>query len=308
MDSLEICKDSFVEKDLKHYYSDMLYRVNLGNSPGYIYFLFEHKSYPDGLVHLQLLEYMTRIWRLDMKQSKKRKLPVIIPLLLYHGPKRWHAKVNFSSVLAGPVGMLAEYIPDFSYVLYDLSRYSDEDIKGPILERVVLLTLKHIFDPNFKRKMPEIFSLLKEILNTENGLNCLKVLIKYIFSNVEDLTTEQFQTIVTGVLSKDKGEMVMTLAERLINQGRKQGLRQGIELGEEKGLKRGIELGEEKGHKQGLLEGIEFAVIIKFGDTNDSKLLMKKIGNIKDINRLKALKGKIRGALTPAELMKEIQN
>ena len=165
---------------------------------------------------------------------------------------------------------------------------------------MVLLTLKHIFDPDFKRKMPEIFSLLKEILDTENGLNCLKVLIKYIFSNVEDLTTEQFQTIVTGVLSKDKGEMVMTLAERLINQGREQGLRQGIELG--------IEQGEEKGRKQGLLEGIEFAVIIKFGDTNDSKLLMKKIGNIKDINRLKALKGKIRGALTPAELMRDIEN
>ncbi|MCD4720750.1 MAG: Rpn family recombination-promoting nuclease/putative transposase [Desulfobacula sp.] len=39
LDSLEICKDTFIEKDLKDYYSDMLYKVNLGEDPGYIYFV-----------------------------------------------------------------------------------------------------------------------------------------------------------------------------------------------------------------------------------------------------------------------------
>ncbi|MBU0994489.1 MAG: Rpn family recombination-promoting nuclease/putative transposase [Proteobacteria bacterium] len=39
----------------------MLYKVTLGEEPGYIYFLFEHKSWPDALIHLQLLEYMINI-------------------------------------------------------------------------------------------------------------------------------------------------------------------------------------------------------------------------------------------------------
>ena len=47
LDTLEICKDSFIEQDLKDYYSDMLYRVAFGESSGYIYFLFEHKSFSD---------------------------------------------------------------------------------------------------------------------------------------------------------------------------------------------------------------------------------------------------------------------
>lgn len=83
LESLEISKDSFVEKDLADYYSDMLYKVTLSGSPGYVYVLFEHKSYYDKYVHLQLLEYMVKIWRLFLKQQRKKKkkesLPIVIP-------------------------------------------------------------------------------------------------------------------------------------------------------------------------------------------------------------------------------------
>ena len=70
---LEICKDSFIDPELKTYFSDMLYPVRLHGEPGYMYVLFEHKSYEDRLIHLQLLEYMLRIWRLHVKQQTSRE-------------------------------------------------------------------------------------------------------------------------------------------------------------------------------------------------------------------------------------------
>ncbi|MBU1195866.1 MAG: Rpn family recombination-promoting nuclease/putative transposase [Proteobacteria bacterium] len=296
LDSLEICKDTFIENDLKNYYSDMLYKVDFEGTPGYIYFLFEHKSYPDKLVHLQLLEYMLKIWRLDLKQHKTKKLSIIIPLLLYHGPQKWTAKESFSSMLKGPVDIMKDYIPDFRYVLYDLSRYSDNDIKGTITARVVMLIFKHIFKQDFAQKLPGIFTLLKDLSEKETGLQYFESLIKYIFSNVEDITPEQFQTIVSNTLSEDKGGMIMTLAEKLRDEGRQKGLEQG----REKGLAQGIE--------QGLVEGLEFAVSIKFGDTDDCKTVITKIKSIKDINRLKALKGIIKSASTVPELIRFIEN
>jgi predicted transposase/invertase (TIGR01784 family) len=57
LETLEISKDSFIEKELADYYSDMLYKVTLSGTPGFIYVLFEHKSYYDRYIHLQLLEY-----------------------------------------------------------------------------------------------------------------------------------------------------------------------------------------------------------------------------------------------------------
>jgi predicted transposase/invertase (TIGR01784 family) len=56
--TLEICKDSFVDKNLKEYFSDLLYKVSLEGKTGYVYLLFEHKSYSKKATSLQLLSYI----------------------------------------------------------------------------------------------------------------------------------------------------------------------------------------------------------------------------------------------------------
>ncbi len=205
LDSLEICKDTFIENDLKDYYSDMLYKVNF---------------------------------------------------------------------------------------------------KGTIMARVVMLIFKHVFDPKFADKLPGIFSLIRDLSEKETGLQYFESLIKYIFSNVEDITAEQFQIIVSNTLSEDKGDVIMALADKLRNEGRVQGLEQG----RVQGLEQGRVQGREQGIELGLLEGLEFAVSIKFGDTDDSKTLITKIKSIKDINTLKALKGKIKSASTAPELLSSIED
>ena len=43
-------------------------------SAGCVYLLFEHKSYHDKYVHLQILEYMVKIWRLHIKQHKGKSV------------------------------------------------------------------------------------------------------------------------------------------------------------------------------------------------------------------------------------------
>ncbi len=282
--TLEICKDSFIEKDLQDFYSDMLYKVRIREATGYIYFLFEHKSYPDSLIHLQLLEYMVKIWRLGLKQANTRKLPIVIPLVLYHGKDRWTLDKRFTSLFEGPADELSDYIPDFEMLVYDLSRYSDAQIKGTIMARVTLLLLKHIFEPDISDKLPNIFMLLKDLVDQETGLQYFESLIKYVFSNVDGMTTERIHSIVSNTLSEEKGGIIMTLAEQLENRG----------------LQKGLE--------QGLLEGIELAVSIKFGDTEDCRRVITKLKTIQDINRLKALKGKILSAKTVPDLMKSMDN
>ena len=172
LDTLEISKDSFIEKKLAEYYSDILYKVNLTDgSQGFIYVLFEHKSYYDRFVHLQLLEYMVKIWRLYIKQNQGEnlQLPIVIPLLICHARKEWpRDTVRLTSLMSGPVEDLVGYIPDFGFELYDLHRFSDDEIKGTISSRVILLLLKHIRDPDLKQKLPDILSLLKALGGERN--------------------------------------------------------------------------------------------------------------------------------------------
>ncbi len=178
LDSLEICKDSFVTEELGEFFSDILYKIGISDESGYVYFLFEHKSYPDAGIHFQLLQYIVEIWRQHKKENRSGKLPPIIPLVLYHSEKKWEVDTRFSSAVMLPNGSFLEFVPDFRFILYDLSRYSDEEIKGEILLKVALLIMKHIFDEKLAPKLPGIFELFRELLSKDTGLKYIETLLR----------------------------------------------------------------------------------------------------------------------------------
>jgi predicted transposase/invertase (TIGR01784 family) len=283
LDTLEISKDSFIEKELADYYSDILYRVMLkdGNQ-GFIYVLFEHKSYYDKFVHLQLLEYMVKIWRLHIKQHKEPPdyLPIVIPLLVCHAGKEWPENTErLKFLLSGPVEELAGYIPDFAFELYDLHRYSDDQIKGNILSRVVLLLFKYIFTPQLHHKLPEIFSLLRTLRGKETGQQYIEVVFRYLTSALEDdeVSVKQMKEIAEKVISKETGEYIMTLAEKLRNEG------------------------EVKGEIKGFKEGIELGITLKF--PGDIDTVMAEVNKIDDLGTLKEIKETIKTAQDISEIM-----
>lgn len=81
-------------------FSDLFFRVDVNNNEGYIYFLFEHKSYKDKLVIFQLLRYMIEIWESKIKKENNNKLPIIILLLIYHDKGHWNIKTKLSEMIS----------------------------------------------------------------------------------------------------------------------------------------------------------------------------------------------------------------
>ena len=123
IDALEPQKDSFINKRLEEGFSDMLFRVNINKKEGYIYFLFEHKSYISKDISLQVLKYMIEIWESKMKKEGVAELPIIIPLVIYHGKDNWNIKTSLGEIIAGYnelSGNLQKYIPNYKYLLYDI--------------------------------------------------------------------------------------------------------------------------------------------------------------------------------------------
>lgn len=232
-DSLDICKDSFVDDDLKAYYADILYSVNFEGQPGYVYILFEHKSYPDRLIHLQMLEYMLKIWRLHLNQhktGKNRSLPIILPVLLYHGREPWPYERQFIDQFCGPAETLLDSIPDFRILLVDLSRYTDDDIRGTLTSRIILLLFKHIFHPDLRAKLPDIMEFLREVIAQKSGLRMLEIVLRYIYSAAENtLSVDDVVNIVRRTLQAHGGEIPMTIAQQLLQQGREEGRKEAME-------------------------------------------------------------------------------
>lgn len=69
MDTLESQPTSYISKELKEQFTDLLFRVNILEREAYIFFLFEHKSYRDRMVIFQVLKYMIAIWEAKIEEG-----------------------------------------------------------------------------------------------------------------------------------------------------------------------------------------------------------------------------------------------
>ena len=106
-------------------------------------------------------------------------------MVLYHGRKKWEISTQFSSIIEGPCEAFKEYVPDFKYILFDLTQYTDEQIKGSVQTQLALLLLKYILDPDLFKKLPNILSLFSEIFHQDTGLQTIEVMLRYLFSTIE---------------------------------------------------------------------------------------------------------------------------
>lgn len=231
LDSLEYMKEKFVDETLSKYYSDFLYKVNFKDRiDGFIFLLLEHKSWPARFTAFQALKYIVHVWDLYLANHDKAKyLPPVIPLVLYHGKNKWNLDTCFSKLFKTP-GPLKVFIPDFKYLLLDISHEPDENIKGSPILQILLNTLKYIFKPGIKNKLPEIIELFKKIENKNTALDYLVVLINYLLSTAGNLENEEIEVTVSNVFSEG-GDLMATIAEKLINQGIEKGIDQGIDKG-----------------------------------------------------------------------------
>jgi predicted transposase/invertase (TIGR01784 family) len=231
--TLEISKDSFIDPTLEEHLSDLLYKITLYEGvETHIYVLFEHKSYPERIIAFQLLRYMVRIWEQALKQ--KQKLLPILPLVIYHGRSRWTIPTDFTALL-DPPEVLKPYVPAYQYRVFDLTRYSDEEIQGEITLRVSLLLLKYIFRKDLGDHLGEILEFLRAISEPQTVLEYLETILRYIAGSTDQVNEEMLKQIVSQVI-EEGGELMPTLVEQWLERGRQEGLEVGLEQGRETAL------------------------------------------------------------------------
>ncbi|MBN2435559.1 MAG: Rpn family recombination-promoting nuclease/putative transposase [Spirochaetes bacterium] len=116
LDSLQLDNNSYVDKNLKEYYTDLLYNCKRkDNHYVTVALLFEHKSFKPKNEYLQLLRYMTNIWSYQEKNGED--ITLIVPIIFYHGKQRWEI-VPFKDLIDGcNEGLLFKKLYDIMFQL-----------------------------------------------------------------------------------------------------------------------------------------------------------------------------------------------
>jgi predicted transposase/invertase (TIGR01784 family) len=250
LDSLEVVQTSFIDSQFVQSEADLLFSLRVADGPGYVYVLFEHQSSPDALMLLRLLSYMVRVWRRHTReQGPSDRLPVIIPMVLFHGPAGWQGPTDFQSLVAAPDDAFSLYTPQFACCLFDLSGPRVAELAGNALVRIMGALLASHGRPDFRERLARAFATLHELIHAPGFSRYFEIIFRYILK-VHDLPKEELLTLAAGSMHREMKEMVMTTYQRLIDEGKELGLQQGKELGLQQGKELGIRQGKELGEEQ----------------------------------------------------------
>ncbi len=197
LNSLEICKETYIEKNLKESINDIVYKVKVKveeEQQGYIYLAVEHQSTAKHFIAFRFIKYQLAIIDNHLKQNPKSKyLPLVFPLLYYHGKKTPYPEpIDFFELFVNK-----DLARDFflrPIHLIDTNNFSDEEIKTHKLSGLLELVQKHIYDRDFLLLTTQLKELILKIsteTDQEHLLVYLDNTLYYIMKKAEisDKTT-----------------------------------------------------------------------------------------------------------------------
>ena len=184
---IEKYNSSFINKVFQNREADIVYKIKDRS----IFILIEHQTKVDYLMPYRILEYEVAIMQsaidLDKIKNKESKIPLVIPIVLYTGNKKWNAKKYLEEnqeKIEGIENGLG------NYNLIDINELTEKDL---------------LEDKSFISKM----MLIEKSKNTENIVEILEKIVK--ITKEED--KETLRRIISIILEEKIG---ITKAKELI--------------------------------------------------------------------------------------------
>jgi predicted transposase/invertase (TIGR01784 family) len=219
--TLKLQPSSYVEKNLKQFFSDIVYSLKIADTDAYIYTLIEHLTTPKKLTAFTLLRYQVAIMKQHVDQGYDT-LPIVVPLLFYRGATSPYPFTNnifdcFSDK------KLAQEIFLNAYPLIDITVIPDEELRTHKSIALLELIQKNIHQRDALEFVQDIAGQLAQNILTDELFNSL---LYYISQEGESKHFEHFYSRLADALPHYR-ENIMTLSQQLQQKGLEQGLQQG---------------------------------------------------------------------------------
>lgn len=232
----------------------------------------------------------------ESQPQKTLTLTPILPIIFYHGTQQWQVPLGFHDIFLQLPALMAPYVPNFRYFLYDLTTVKDSEIQGDLILQIGLLSLKYARDDNLKDKLKPIFELIDQLANPQQIREYLETVVRYLWST-SPINREEIKTALIDIFSKEGESTMTTIAQTFIEQGRKE-----MELEVQKAYQEVKRVREEMAQKaqqelqakerQGLLSSIELGLELKFGQ--EGLGLFNEVQQIEEMSLLSAIRAALK--------------
>jgi hypothetical protein len=218
---------SFVDEELTNRHCDVLMRTRLDGREAFVYVLIEHQSSPDPIMPLRMLRYLMRIWDRYLEENPKvKRLPMIVPLVVYQGSRRWTYPVELSELLdvdPETARLAGSFLPRFRFLLDDLTKLDKTALRARPVTTPVRLTVRllrivptHHGDA-VSAVDPEDIDDLRDVLRDPDGRELMTAILTYIEAASE--TPRQRLARLVAEIGPEAEEVYMTTADMLRAEG-----------------------------------------------------------------------------------------
>ncbi|ENS5327687.1 recombination-promoting nuclease RpnB, partial [Shigella sonnei] len=215
--TLKLESNSFIDEDLRQYYSDLLWSVKTQEGVGYIYVVIEHQSKLEELMAFRMMRYSIAAMQNHLDAGYK-ELPLVIPMLFYHGCRSpYPYSLCWLDEFAEPA--IARKIYSSAFPLVDITVVPDDEIMQHRKMALLELIQKHIRQRDLLGLVDQIVSLL--VTGNTNDRQ-LKALFNYVLQTGDAQRFRAFIGEITERAPQEK-EKLMTIADRLREEGAMQG-------------------------------------------------------------------------------------
>lgn len=171
----------------------------------------------------RLWYYIMCIWFDHLKKTKDTSLPLIIPIVFYHGEEPYTAPRDIKELISGPKDIIEQFLFK-SYHLIDTHDISDETLRQQEWDGLLCFVMKHIYARNFMTYASDIAEMLNKLSKKEDlrPLTLIGDLLKYILDRANLPEPDKFIDLLHEKVSTSAtyGGEIMSAAEWFIEKGK----------------------------------------------------------------------------------------
>ncbi|MEL6196144.1 MAG: Rpn family recombination-promoting nuclease/putative transposase, partial [Myxococcota bacterium] len=193
-----------------------------------VFVLVEHQSGQDASMAYRMFRYVSRIWEVwlnEHPESGPLKLPLVLPIVLYHGTRAWRAPLNVQDLIESSRAKdgLGELLISAPYVVFDTSGWGDEALAELAVSqvcRLTLLALANVKRPvRFATKLRAWLGLLATVVREPEGRRLVELILRY-YDQVRGPEEFTEAMAVARELDAELEKAMYTAADMLRDEGR----------------------------------------------------------------------------------------
>lgn len=269
--SLRRANSSFVSREMHSRDGDLIWSLKIrGGPPAYVCLLLEHQSRVEPFMAVRIMAYEALFYQSlisERELTSSRKLPLVIPIVLYNGHRPWRAARDIADLIEISDATTEVFRPRLTYRVIDIARYPEEALEklhSPVAE---LFRIERSGD---WKKIQQSVTWLDEALRSPRDRELRQIfeawLNRVIYQKMKAVPGRAPGFMSLEDLKDMLAERVAAMYRLERMRGRRDGRNEGLLEGRQEGRQQGRQEGRQEGEAELLLRLLER----KFGSPDEA--------------------------------------